>query len=658
MNRRSFLMLSGGALCGQATFGRTPSSQNPQPNLTRQQPNVIFILVDDLGFGDLGVTFQKQRSAMAKLTTPHLDRFAAEGTMLTDHYSSAPVCAPSRASLITGKSQGHCTLRDNQFDRPIETRLTLGSLMKAAGYATFAVGKWGMGGGGESGIPITGAPRQIGFDHSFVYMKHRDGHSYYHAEQDRPILEDDRIVPNDIQRFRYDTDLLTARAERYISDHLAQHPKQPFFMFLAYTAIHGSYTLPKTGIAKTPFHVPGRPFEPIQGQWPLPAEQPTLSNTWIHPDYSKKQGFTTPPMRRYATTIRRLDDNIGDLITYLKYLGIDEQTMIVFTSDNGPANEQTANPETFESWGPFRGLKRWIIDGGIHAPTLVRWPDVIPTGRVDRNPSQFQCWMPTLAEIAGVPQPIHSDGVSILPAITGQGKQRPCRIYSEYRSTAYGLSQQQYLREGDYCAVRQKIKTAKDPIQLYNIRKDPRQQNDLMLHPMTASLKQLAKHLADAMINNRIPVSATLAACGTKGYIDKPRPYDHAPYRATSQKRPHQILWFTKPTFCPWTPDVTTLPLASSCITRPQGQPCCALLQGTLHVPKTAIYSVSVKTSGSCHLIVHEARVIQYEEPGTYTVKIPLEQGFHPYALHTLLPKDGVITLSLKGHLVTGTPST
>ncbi len=648
IKRRSFLHLLGG-LCVVAhqsdLFAMQRAINKPHP------PNVIFILSDDLGYGDLGVTFQNNRKAAARLATPTLDRLADQGMLLTDHYAAAPVCAPSRASLITGKSQAICTLRNNQFDRPIERTLTLPMIFKAANYKTYALGKWGMAGGGESNQPIIAAPRQVGFDHSFVYMDHLDGHTYYHAEKDRPILEDDIVVPNSIQRFRYDTDLLTARAEKYIEDHCKSHPNKPFFIFLAYTTIHGSYNRANTQINGTPFHVPGRPFSPIQGQWPLPEEEQTKANTWLDPEFSKQNGFTTIPMQRYATTLKRLDDCLGDLMAFLKKHNLDnDKTMIVFTSDNGPAAENSANPKFFDSWGPFRGFKRWITEGGVRVPTIVHYPGTVPGGTISKSPSQSQCWMPTFAHLLQLEIPMHSDGRSILPTlIAPQLSANPQLIYSEYTNSAYGLGQQQMFREGDYVVVRQQIKSEADPVKLYNIAKDPKQQHDLLSGNPSAEMVALGKRLKHAMHNCRIPVAASLAACGTQGFTDGPRPYDNAPYYAT-KPIPQAVSWFATDKQPPWTPNFNFIAETSAFkpqSSRPQTPYVGLKMQGALHVDSTQPVTIQVTTSGSCHLVLHEARILQYEKPGTYAITLPLEKGNHPYQLHAVVPQAGKVSISL-----------
>jgi hypothetical protein len=203
------------------------------------QPNILFILTDDLGPGDLGVLWQNGRSGDQKFATPHLDTFAAEGVRLTRHYCPAPVCAPSRASLLLGVHQGHANVRDNQFDKALEDNLTLGSVMKEAGYATATIGKWGLHGG--SSAPAH--PQHRGFDYFFGYLEHGDAHRHYPTETGMNLYDGFTDVGSQLDKC-YSTDLWTARAKDWIADHHAAQPTQPFFLYLSYTAPHARLNVP------------------------------------------------------------------------------------------------------------------------------------------------------------------------------------------------------------------------------------------------------------------------------------------------------------------------------------------------------------------------------------------------------------------------------
>ncbi|MEG1933606.1 MAG: sulfatase-like hydrolase/transferase [Kiritimatiellia bacterium] len=625
LSRRAFLLATGAtalASMSHAALFRSDEKDATAP----KRPNVIFILCDDIGFGDLGYIFQNKRDVVAKLKTPTLDQLASEGCILTDHLTAAPVCAPARASLLTGKHQGHCSLRDNQFDRPFEHQFTLGTLLQSVGYTTYAIGKWGLGGGGESNLPRTGMPWQAGFDHNFCYLEHRDGHSYYHHAAFKPIYEDDKIAPDSEVAFRYDTDLFTARTEKYITDHLVATPQKPFFMFLAYTTIHGSYHEAASKIAcNIQFQVPGGPFPHIQGQWPLPVETRETANRWIHPEHNAAHGFTTIPMRRYATSLRRLDDNLGDLLQFLKSKNIDQDTVIIFTSDNGPSKEQGADPKTFQSAGPFRGFKRWVTEGGIREPAFARWPEHIPAGRICSTPSQFQDWMPTLATLAGFPAPAHSDGVSLLPDLFGKGQRRASTLYGEHRGSGWGLEQQQFFRDGDFIALRLHIKSADDPVELYNVRTDPHQDHNLASEdPVRAEAyrKELLRH--------RIPIQKLPASIGICGYQDGPRPYDYAavPGNTPTEAKAPIRFYYDRVKGCPYLPDLDTLTSTQNATADGYVQE-----QRTLILPEESEVTFAVQHPGAIALWAHGIRVFSYEEGGQHMLKLRLGKGQHPIKL-------------------------
>lgn len=386
-----------------------------------ERPNVIFLLCDDLGYADVGY-MQKHRATNAiKIATPNIDHLAEKGTILTDHYCAAPVCAPSRASILTGKLQvaGGCSLRNNEFDRPISETETLGTVMKQAGYETYAVGKWGVGGGGESGQSVSAHPLDKGFDHYYGFMDHRAGHTYYHWDGywGRAYMGvwEDRAKATETAVGRYSTDLFVARTKKYIEDQLADTDRKdkPFFIYLAINTIHGSGqghfnpTLPVGH--KQNLHVPGAPYRAstdVSGKvvWPLPIEKENVRNTYLYPQYA---ALKNDAARRYATGITRLDDAFGDLVAFLKAKGIDKNTIIIFTSDNGPAAEYGANPGFFESTGPFYGFKRDVYEGGLRVPAFVSWPKMSnKMKRIERAPSISVDWLTALKALGENPNHI------------------------------------------------------------------------------------------------------------------------------------------------------------------------------------------------------------------------------------------------------------
>ena len=353
------------------------------------KPNIIFILTDDLGYGDTGFTWQSRRAeGRPRILTPNLDRLAREGATLTDHYCAAPVCAPSRASILTGRVQGRCSLRDNCFDQPFGETNTIATVLRRQGYATWAVGKWGVAGGGESGQPVASHPLDRGFDYFYGFLDHMAGHTYYHYQGHIRNafmgITENRADATATAEGIYSTDLFAAKAKQLVAEHLAKSPEQPFFLYLAMNTIHGSGRSDDTLKDKSQLHVPGRPY-PAEGvTWPLAPEPLEKRNTWINAAYAN----LPPAAARYATAITRLDDAIGDLMRHLERNGLDGNTLVVFTSDNGPADEYGADPRAFGSNGPFDGLKRDVYEGGMRVPAFARWPERIPPGTVDRTPSQ------------------------------------------------------------------------------------------------------------------------------------------------------------------------------------------------------------------------------------------------------------------------------
>jgi arylsulfatase A-like enzyme len=463
----------------------------------REKPNVIFILADDLGYGDTGFTWQSRarEASRARILTPNLDRLARDGATMTSHYCAAPVCAPSRASLLLGRVQGRCSLRDNCFDQPFAERDTLGTVMKGAGYATWAVGKWGIAGGGESGKPVSSHPLDKGFDYFYGFLDHMAGHTYYHYEGHiRGAfmgITENRTNATASAEGIYSTDLFAAKTKELISAHLAREPEKPFFLYLAVNAIHGSGQSGDSLANKTPLHVPGRPYPESGVSWPLEKEPAAARNTWINPAYADLPPFAA----RYATAITRMDDAIGDVVRHLERCGIAEDTLIVFTSDNGPADEYGADPRFFGSAGPFDGLKRDVFEGGMRVPALAHWPARIRPGTVDAAPSQSHDWMATLADVVGAEKPGSCDGVSLLPRWEGK-KGEPSLVYTQYefpwgggteafnefrarKGAVRGL--QQMVRAGDYVALRTRMREGGDgaKVRLYNVVEDPFQTRDL-----------------------------------------------------------------------------------------------------------------------------------------------------------------------------------
>ena len=326
MRRREFLS---GLVCAALSAQTTTS-----------KPNIVFILADDLGYGDLGCYGQK------RIQTPNIDRLASEGVRFTQVYAGDTVCAPSRCALMTGKHTGHCRIRGNGNNSTLEaSEITVAKVLKKAGYGTGIFGKWGLGGAGSPGVP-----NLQGFDEWFGYLDQRHAHTYYPDH----LWENQRefYIPKNFSMTReYSHDMLTPRAINFIET----SKKDPFFVYLAYTIPHANDEL---GAAT------GNGME-------VPDFGPYKDENWPAPE----KGF--------AAMITRMDKDVGKLMASLKSLGLDENTLVIFTSDNGAHKEGGHDPEVFHSHGDLRGIKRDLYEGGIRVPTMARWP-----GRIKAGPGQ------------------------------------------------------------------------------------------------------------------------------------------------------------------------------------------------------------------------------------------------------------------------------
>ena len=391
--------------------------QTTAPNRINQPPNIIFVLADDLGYGDIGCYGQK------KILTPNLDRMAAEGMRFTQAYAGCTICAPSRCCLLTGLHTGHATIRGNPRKGHGDfalgpADLTVAKVLKQAGYATGMFGKWGL---GESGS--TGLPRLQGFDEFVGYLNHKQAHDPFprvlHTHQGEMKLHGNQKDGRGV----YSGDVFTEQALRFIR----QHRDQPFFLYLPYTAGHFEYELKSAA-----------PYS--DKNWP------------------KKEKF-------YAAMITRMDRDIGRIGTLLKELNLDDETIVFFSSDNGSTAEGGHEPRFFGSNAPLRGQKRDMYEGGIRVPMIVRWPGHIKAGSVSHQPWAFWDFLPTAAEIAGAPAPKNIDGISILPTLLGQPQKQHEYFYWEFHEHV----PKQALRTGDWKAVR----LAPDlPLEVYNLKSD------------------------------------------------------------------------------------------------------------------------------------------------------------------------------------------
>ena len=385
------------------------------------KPNIIFILADDLGYGDLGCYGQK------KIKTPNVDRLAADGMRFTQCYAGSTVCAPSRAVLMTGLHTGHARVRGNAEMPLAPADVTVAEVLKQAGYATGAFGKWGL--GLEN---TTGHPNRQGFDEWFGYLNQTHAHDYYPTQlyrNDRLFILDKNL---DGQKGQYSHDLFSMVASNFIRI----NRNTPFFLYLAYTIPHAHNELKDKGMV-------------------VPSDAPYSKEDWPQMEKNK------------AAMITRMDRDIGQILEYLKKLKIEDNTMVFFTSDNGPHQEGGIKPDFFQSSGPWRGIKRDLYEGGIRIPMVVRWPEKIKPGTVSEQVWAFWDFLPTLAEIVNVEPPLGIDGISMLPTLLGQKQTNQHEfLYWEFHEKG----SKQAVRMGDWKAVRLALGA---PLELYDLKSDP-----------------------------------------------------------------------------------------------------------------------------------------------------------------------------------------
>jgi arylsulfatase A-like enzyme len=426
MTRRSFLAALAVAV--------VPASQvRPAEPPAPRPPNVVLILADDLGWGDLGCYGQKQ------VRTPNLDRLAAEGVRFGAAYAGSTVCAPSRCCLLTGRHTGHAAVRGNDRARLNPAEPTLAAVLQKAGYRTACVGKWGFG----SADGKEGGPERHGFDQSLCYMTHGQAHNYWpdvlwRDGRPEPFTN---VVSKGVASVKneYAPDLFLKEGLKFIDDNRGR----PFFLYFASIIPHANN---EAGRAT------GNGME-------IPSDAPYSDRPWPQ------------PQKNHAAMITRLDADVGAILRKLKDAGLDENTVVLFSSDNGPHKEGGADPAFFHSAGPFRGFKRDLTDGGIRVPLLARWPGHVRPA-VSDHACAFWDLLPTCAELAGAAAPTGLDGISLVPTLLGRGEQKPHEyLYWEFHERGF----QQAVRFGDWKAIRLKQGA---PLVLYNLKEDPGETTD------------------------------------------------------------------------------------------------------------------------------------------------------------------------------------
>ncbi len=435
-----------------------------------KKPNIVFILADDLGYRELG-SFGQQL-----IRTPHLDALAKQGMRLTQHYCGNAVCAPSRCVLMTGKHPGHAAVRNNASTPPEgqwpipDSEVTIGELLQQQGYVTGAFGKWGLGGPESTGRPLV-----QGFNRFFGFNCQSHAHSYYpsylwnddkHIELNNhpPIpghaslaKDADPTDPRSYDVFKgqdYAPDRINEQALEFVR----ANKDKPFFLYYPTTVPHVALHVPDEELK--PYHALG----------------------WKDPPFTRGTGSGyTPhftPRAAYAAMISRMDRHIGSLLTLLDELKLTDNTIVIFSSDNGTTHiEDEVDYKFFASVGELRGLKGSLYEGGVRVPTIIRYPGRVPAGSVSDRVSGFEDWLPTLLEIAGATDAARAniDGISLVPTLLGEKQEPRPFLYREFA----GYGGQQTIRVGDWKAVRQNMNKGKLAIELYNIAEDVGELNNV-----------------------------------------------------------------------------------------------------------------------------------------------------------------------------------
>lgn len=470
INRREFVRRGAVAAAGLAAGGALSCSGGANP---ARKPNIVFILADDLGYGDLGCYGQR------KVLTPNIDSLAAQGVRFTDCYAGSTVCAPSRCCLMTGKHTGHAYVRGNREIRPMgqlalpPSETTVAEVLQQAGYRNALIGKWGLGGPDSEGHP-----NLRGFDRFFGYLCQRHAHNYY-PEFLFSDGERVKLAGNTVPGGRPDGAGVATGRGTYAPDpmleealsFIRQNREHPFFLFFSSTIPHANNEAGDDGME-------------------IPSDGPYSEKDWPR------------NARNFAAMVTRLDSDVGRITALLDELGLSGDTLVIFTSDNGPHREGGHDPDFFGSSGPLRGIKRDLYEGGIRVPMIARMPGHIAPGRTSDQPWAFWDFLPTAAELAGVEAPSGLDGVSVLPELLGKAQPEHTPLYWEFHERGFA----QALRDGDWKAVRNRPDR---PLELYNLREDLGETRDLAAEN-PAVVRRMERLIAESRTESvRFPVSDT-----------------------------------------------------------------------------------------------------------------------------------------------------
>lgn len=444
-----------------------------------KKTNIIFILADDLGYGDLGFLGQEY------IETPNIDRLAKEGMFFTNHYSGATVCAPSRSSFLTGLHTGHTPIRGNrevepegQYPMP-DSIPSIAGMMETAGYVTGAFGKWGLG-----FIGTSGDPSHQGFDQFYGYNCQRYAHRYYPAHlwhnDEKVMLEGNGWV----ERAVYAPDVIQKETISFIEN----NKDNPFFLYMPIVMPHAELAAPDDEV-----------FQKYRAKFGEELAFPARKGSEYGVDLNISAYQSQPyPHATFAAMVERIDLYLGEVLAKLEELGLSENTLIVFASDNGPHQEGGADPEFFDSNGPFRGYKRDLYEGGVRTPMIAWWPGKIKAGSQSDHISAFWDLLPTFADVAGAEVPSSIDGISFLPTLMDQKDQKQHEfLYWEFHEQGG----KQAVRQGKWKAVKLQVFGSENPtIELYDLSVDIGEENNI-----AAENPEKVKELEDLMNASHTP---------------------------------------------------------------------------------------------------------------------------------------------------------
>jgi arylsulfatase A-like enzyme len=421
---------------------------------TPPRPNIVFILADDLGYGEIGCYGQ------TIIQTPRIDRMAREGMRFTQFYAGATVCAPSRSVLMTGQHHGHTRVRGNAGKaEPLAQSLrsndvTVAKVLQAAGYRTALIGKWGL---GDVGAAEVGLPRRHGFDYFFGYLNQHHAHNHYPdylwRNEEKVPLPNDRVPVGDqgggyaTNGTVYADDLLADEAVKFIG----QSKAQPFFLFLSLVVPHANNERNRE----------------LKNGAEVPDFGPYADKPWPSPD------------KGHAAMITRMDGYVGRVLDELKRLKLEQRTLVIFTSDNGPHKESGHDAERFRPSGPLRGYKRELTDGGIRVPFIAWWPGTVKAGKVSEHVGYFGDFMATGAELGRATAPTNLDSISFAPALLGRTRDQGRHEFLYFEFHEGGFSQAVIL-DGRWKGIR--TNGSNGSLQLYDLKNDLGETRNIAMH--------------------------------------------------------------------------------------------------------------------------------------------------------------------------------